>query len=247
MRLVNLCRHKTAGWDGFIFVDDNGTVQITNGVGVWIPTPHRMETLEIVAAIDTSRILEYMAGHPEREPVAALLQGELPDFRQDVEYLAGPMIKDVRYEISDEHIRITSPNTCFVDMRLDGRLERESLLDIYRQVLQMAKAQRVRISYSNHMKRTLMTKWEEYESSIAARAALFRHLVTQARVVEARGIHCGCSDDKELSLLTDIRSQLMPYGYRNSILFRISSIASQLEALQRGLAHDPDCHSMIVL
>jgi len=247
MRLVNLCRHKTADWDGFVFVDDDGSVQITNGVCTWPTTPQRMEALEMVTEVDTQCILAYMAGRSELEPVAALLQGELPDFRQDVEYLAGPLIKAMDYKISDEHVRITSPNTCFVDLRLGGRLEQEPLLESYHQVLQMAKAQRVRISYSNHMKRTLMTKWEEYESSIAARAALFRHLVTQARVVEARGIHCGCSDDKELSLLTDIRSQLMPYGYRNSILFRISSIASQLEALQRGLAHDPDCHSMIVL
>lgn len=88
MRLVNLCRHKTAGWDGFIFVDDNGAVQITNGVYTWSPTPQRMEALEMVAAVDTQRILAYMADRPELETVAALLQRELPDSRQDVEYLS---------------------------------------------------------------------------------------------------------------------------------------------------------------
>ena len=88
MRLVNLCRHKTAGWDGFIFVDDNGAVQITNGVYTWSPTPQRMEALEMVSAVDTQRILAYMADRPELEPVAALLQRELPDSRQDVEYLS---------------------------------------------------------------------------------------------------------------------------------------------------------------
>jgi len=247
MRLVNLCRHKTAGWDGFIFVDDNGAVQITNGVCVWTPTPHRLESLEMVAEVDTQCILSYMAGHPEREPFAALLQGEFPDFRQDVEYLSRPLIQDMHYEISDEHVRITCPNTCFVDVRLNGKLERESLLDRYRQVLQMAKAQKVKISYSNHMKRTLTTKWEEYESAVTERAALFRRLVTQARVVEARGIHYGCIDYKELSLMTEIRNQLTPYGYRNSILSCISRIAHQLETFQRDLLYDPQRCSMIVL
>ena len=247
MRLVNLCRHKTADWDGFVFVDDDGSVQITNGVCTWPTTPQRMEALEMVTEVDTQCILAYMAGRSELEPVAALLQGELPDFRQDVEYLAGPLIKAMDYKISDEHVRITSPNTCFVDLRLGGRLEQEPLLDIYRQVLQMAKAQRVRISYSNHMKRTLTTKWEEYESSIAERGALFRHLIAQARVIEARGIHYGCSNDKELSRLMEIEEKLTSYGYGNSILPCISSIASQLESLKNDLTHDPNRYSMIAL
>lgn len=247
MRLVNLCRHKTAGWDGFIFVDDNGTVQITNGVLAWSPTPRRMETLEMVAEVDTQRILAYMDDRTEWKSIAALLQGELPDFRQDVEYLSRPLIQSMNYEISGERVRIACPHTCFVDMRLNSRLEREPLLDSYRQILQMARAQNVKISYSNHMKRTLVTKWEEYESAITERAALFRHLVTQAQVVEARGIHYGCSDDKELSLLTEMRNRLIPYGYRDSIVSHISMISHRLETFHDNLTRDPKCYSKIVL
>ena len=247
MRLVNLCRHKPAGSDGFMFVDDHGTVQSTNGVYTWSPTPQRMEALEMVAAVDTQRILAYMASRLELEPVADLLHGELPDFRQDVEYLARPLIEAIDYEISDEHVRIACPSTCFVGMRLNGKLEREPLLDSYRQILQMAKAQKVKISYSAHMKRTLTTEWDEYESSLAAQAALFRRLITQARVVEARGIHYGYSDDKEFSRLQDIASKLTAYGYGNSILSHISSIAGQLKSLQRDLTRTPDRYSMIAL
>lgn len=247
MRVVNLCRHKTVGWEGLVFVDDDGRIRITNGVCIWAPTPHRLDSLEMVAEVDVQDILTYMAGRIEWEPIAALLQGELPDFRQDVEYLSRSLIQNVSYEISDKHVRITSPSTCFVDMRLSSRWELEPLLDNYHQVLQMAKAQKVKVSYSAHMKRTLVTEWEMYKSSVVEQAALFRHLVTQAHVVETRGIHCGHIDDKELALMMGIRDKLMPYEYGNSILSRISEIAHQLETFQRDLTRNPQCYSMIVL
>ncbi len=116
--------------------------------------------------------------------------------------------------------------------------------DVKKQEVQIDDLQK---TVTNHMKRTLTTKWEEYESSIAERGALFRHLIAQARVIEARGIHYGCSNDKELSRLMEIEEKLTSYGYGNSILPCISSIASQLESLKNDLTHDPNRYSMIAL
>lgn len=105
MRLVNLCRHKTAGWEGFIFLNAHGEVQVTNGIYVWPLIPCRLDSLEIVEAIDTQRVLTRFASHPGNEQVAALLQGDLPDFRQDMQYLSNPLVDGVCYVMPDKYLK----------------------------------------------------------------------------------------------------------------------------------------------
>jgi len=105
LRLVNFCRHKTAGWEGFIFLNVHGEAQVTNGICIWPLVPRRMDSLEIVETVDTQHILGYLASRPGNEPVAALLQGDLPGFRQDMEYPSDPLMDGVCYVMPDKYLK----------------------------------------------------------------------------------------------------------------------------------------------
>ena len=92
-----------------------------------------------------------------------------------------------------------------------------------------------------------MEQWEDYEAGVNDREHLFHRLTAQAHVVELRGLHQGCADDKELSLLTELQNRIISYGYRNNVVSRIASVAHRLESLRRDLSRLPDQFAMIAL
>lgn len=247
MHVINLCRHKIAGWEGAIFLDGTGEVMVTDGSCVWSMTPARMKSLEFVETVNMQRLLHHLAFRQNSTPLIALLREGLSGFRQDVEYLARPLIEDVRYEISDTRVSIRCPHTCFIDVPSGTYFDQQALLDSYREILRIAKTHDVRISYSLHIKKLLKTRWEEYEADVAERNRTFRWLSAQAQVVQLRGIHRGCSDDKELSLLTELQGRIIRYGYRNSVASQIASAAHALETLRRDLPRTPERYAMITL
>ena len=247
MRVINLCRHKNAGWDGVIYLNENGEVMVTDGAGIWSLTPQRMKSLEFVEKVDMEKIIHYLYYRQGASPLIALLREQLPDLRQDIEYLSRPLLEDVQYDISDTRVKIHCPDTCFAEAYLGTHFDRQALLDSYREVMRTAKAHSIRISYSTHIKRRLKDQWEEYEASVEDRARLFRWFSAQARVVELRGLHQGCIDDKELSLLTELQNRIIRYGYRNSVISQIASAAHTLETLRQDLSRSPERFAMIAL
>ena len=70
-------------------------------------------------------------------------------------YLSRPLIEGVSYEISDTDIAIQSPHTCYVRCKLPRRRDKDALLRQYSGVLAVAKAQRVKISYTLHIRKTI--------------------------------------------------------------------------------------------
>lgn len=237
LRLVNLCRHKTAGWEGFIFLNAHGEIQITNGICVWPLTSRRMNALEIMEAIDTQRVLARFASHPGNGPVAALLQEELPDFRQDVQYLSNPALDGVCYIIEDDHVRIDSPHTCLVEARREYQISRNKLLREYRQVSRLAEELNVTIYDTgiNNTEQTLKARWNEYETAIAGRENLFSSMVIQARVVKARGIRRGYAKDKELSALLELQKQVKSYDSEDCVIPCINSLSRKLANMRDRL------------
>jgi len=230
LRLVNLCRHKTAGWDGFIFVNAKGEVQVTNGVCIWPLIPRRMDSLEIVDTVDTQHILDYLASRPGNKPVAALLQVDIPDFRQDLQYLSNPLVDGVRYVVEDDLVWIYSPHAFLVEVWQEYQISRDKLLREYRQVSRLAKELHVTIydTSINNTEQILQTRWNEYEAAIIMRGNLFSSLVTQARIVEARGIHHGYANDKELSILLELQSQVKSYDSEDGVIPCINSLSRKL-------------------
>lgn len=165
----------------------------------------------------------------------------------DDNYLSRPLIEGMRYEISDTHIVIQCPHTCFINYKLPHCWDRGALLRQYRRVLAMAKAQGVRISYTLHIRRTLRELWPEYETACAERERLFARLKELAQEVKARGIHVGTADDNVLAALLEVSGQLTVYGYRDNPASRIARIGHDLAELERELSRGHEPYSMIAV
>lgn len=163
------------------------------------------------------------------------------------DYLARPLIESVSYEISDTRIAIQSPNTCFVDYTLPRRWRKDELLCLYQSVLHTAKARGTKISYSLHIRKTLLEKWSEYEAACTERERLFSQLRDWTLCVQRRGIHMGHSDDEYLGSIYKINAQLMAYGYGGSITACIAHCYHVLSQLKQSLSHDGERFDRIAL
>lgn len=242
MRLINLCRHKTANWEGLIFVNAKGEMQVTNGICSWPLVTHRMDSLEIVNTIDVQSILARLDSNPAGESVAELLQEDLPDFRQDMQYLSNPLLDGICYVIEENLVRIHSPHACLVAARQEHQISKDELLRKHRQVLRLAKMLHVTI-YDTGISNTeqiLQAKWSEYETAIVRRGALFSPLVIQAHIVQARGIHRGYANDKELSILLGLQKQIKSYDGEDCVIPCINTLYRKLVNMYDRLIQEFD-------
>ena len=164
----------------------------------------------------------------------------------DSEYLSRPLIKDVTYLIDNDCVNIFSPNTCFVRQNLLSRIDVFGLLRMYQEIIQNAKAQGVSISYSMHIKKKLINQRSEYEKCHKEAFSLFRRMVEQAKVVRDRGIHIGCSDDRELDELHEMSNQYSRYFWRDSVLSKMNEYSRRLNDLQTSLAQQNPGHGKLI-
>ncbi len=160
----------------------------------------------------------------------------------DGNYLSRPLIEGVSYEISDTDIAIQSPHTCYVRCKLPRRRDKDALLRQYSGVLAVAKAQRVKISYTLHIRKTIQELWPEYEDACAEREKLFAQLKKLAQDVKTRGIHLGTVDDEVLSAAQEVSEKLAAYGGCGTPSSRIAEIGFDLSRLEQWLSreHGPD-------
>ena len=154
----------------------------------------------------------------------------------DNNYLSRPLIDGMRYDISDTHIMIQCPHTCFVNYVLPQRWTKDDLLQQYRHVLATARAQGVKISYVQHIHRTIRQLWPKYMAARAEQEELFYRLKELAQQVKARGIHLGHADDQVLSAMLEVSGQLTVYGYRTSVTSQITRIGRRLSELEGELS-----------
>ncbi len=163
------------------------------------------------------------------------------------DYLSRPVIKGIVFEISEDRISIQNPGTSFIMARLDPPLEKAALLEQYQRVLRQAKAKRVRISYTAHIRKTICENWEEYEKAVHEKQRLFQQMMALAYTVKERGIHLGWRDDAELEHLCQLQYQFQSYGWGGSAASRINSAACHLRETEAGLSAGSGRADMISL
>ena len=145
-----------------------------------------------------------------------------------LDYLAREPLTEVEFLIEDNHISISSPHTSYVNQYLNPPVEKQALLDLYAQILAVAKERKVRISYPRHIRKTIRERWQEYADNVEERDAIFQQMIWQARIVEQRGLHMGTSDDDELHNLAQLTWRFQKYGYLSGIIDKFSCIHRDL-------------------
>lgn len=58
MKMICFCRHRTAGWEGVVYEDDQGRHFVTNGLGNWELNESRRASLEEVSSIHLGELCE---------------------------------------------------------------------------------------------------------------------------------------------------------------------------------------------
>lgn len=155
---------------------------------------------------------------------------------RETEYLMRPYIEGALFTIENNHIRITSPSTIHAEAKIITILCQADLLSLYKKVLQKAKTHKVRISYSQHIRKQILERWNEYESRCIEAGIMFATIFEQAKVVRERGLHYGTVDDTELAKLQKLCSKYGEFFYRNSIASQMSEIYYHLNSLDSDLS-----------
>lgn len=162
-----------------------------------------------------------------------------------IEYLNRPLVEDVSYEISEDRISIRCPHTIFYDNILPKRCDKDAMLDQYRRVLQIAKAQNVKISYSRHIRRTIQERWHDYVTGRERQEQLFQELREIVSKIQQRGIHRGYSDDEEIKKANKVAAELNTFNYLDNVVHKITRLAYELQTLERQLS-DRHAHIGII-
>lgn len=153
----------------------------------------------------------------------------------DKEYLQRPLLEGLKFEITEDSIRIQTPCTSFFNNSRPQKFIQEDILEVYKNVLRLSKELNVKISYKNSYKKNLIALWPMYLEELKEYDVIFKELVEKVKVLEQRGIHSGCSDDAYLNECHKAGHKLNPYFYRTSTISKVREIYSDLLKLEEGL------------
>jgi ribosomal protein L14E/L6E/L27E len=155
--------------------------------------------------------------------------------KADSEYLSKPFIEGAEFIIEDNYIKITTPTTVHVETRRVSPLHYEEFTSLYKSVIRTAKYKKVKISYTRHIRRDLIDRWDEYITMWSKAHDLFNEIVRQAIIVRERGLHYGTIDDSELKKLQNLCEDNRSYFYGGSIISRIADDYFKLKSISQRL------------
>ena len=163
------------------------------------------------------------------------------------EYLDRPLIDEVVFEITETRVSIQCPSTIFVRCVLPERCNKKAMLRLYRRVLQLAKARKVKISYSLHIHKTIREQWDAYIAAREEQEQIFQQLRESATTVQQRGIHLGYCDDTELDKAIKYSWRVAEIARKSNAAWQITSFTHRLLETEQYLADHGKHGDMIAL
>ena len=98
----------------------------------------------------------------------------------DREYLAKPVLPNMKYEITDSRIYIANENTVFIQANNIEKFRQEDILDRYKELLAVCKKYGVKISYTNKYKSYLLDIWPRYVKDVEDYKKFYNELKKKA-------------------------------------------------------------------
>lgn len=121
-------------------------------------------------------------------------------------YLKNDLIPDVKFEIAENTIKVSSPSTIFVQMCREPEYAQKDCLGIYSQILGLAKEKGAKISYKLSSKKKLLNLWSDYTTDTSEINFIYSSVVEVLKKVQANGIHYGVVDDIVLKKAQDLQN-----------------------------------------
>lgn len=150
----------------------------------------------------------------------------------DREYLSKELIKDIKFVIEEDQVRIYCSNTSFINAQISQFISKSDLLAAYGRIVARAKALGIGISYKQNIKKTIEERWIDYEKAFEKAKKLFGQLVAQAGVVRDRGLHMGCTYDMQLERAQEYVNALSRMTTSKSVITEFEKIRYRLDELE---------------
>lgn len=147
----------------------------------------------------------------------------------DEEYLARDLIKDIRYDIDKDSIKIHSPHSVYIEVKRMVKLNQKELFDNYSKIIRFARQNKIKVHYNQKCKTVIKDVWKDYERDLREWNRKFDELLAMMPKLKERGIHIGNSDDYFLYKCVQERWKLSDYVYAGTPIAVISHISNYLK------------------
>lgn len=144
---------------------------------------------------------------------------------------------DATFIVKEDEILIQTASTTYVHARKSWtEVTKEEILCLMREVKQQAKALGIKLRGESVFKKTLEENYEGFCSSIRWANQMFENAADYARYIEARGLHAGTSDDKDLNNLM-YNIQMIEDAANNDFSARgkVEKLYKNLQYLQKSM------------
>lgn len=133
------------------------------------------------------------------------------------EYLKRPLIEDVTYTINSNEIKIDSPHTLFVHVRMPQIVslpETERLFGVLKKAAK--ETEKLKLNGVSKFLPAIRSIYPLYSAATSQMKELFSEIGTYAEKLRTDGLRVGCTDDELLGITVDKCNELNRNYYRNS-------------------------------
>lgn len=143
-------------------------------------------------------------------------------------------------EITDDYIYITSSSTCFISLNNHKKVDINILLKKYTEIIKSCREQKIKISYNNHLKRTLLDKSfiSSYEKELDEFQSIYNELKNGWTAKLKKGLYMGVTNDEEYNTLGNLYCKAQPYTYRSTFISRIEDIQHTLNTYYKDIVEN---------
>jgi len=157
----------------------------------------------------------------------------------DNEYLQKEVI-DCTYIIEEDYFSIRSSGSIWSEnRRAKDLISKKELLELYKEVVTLAKEVKCSISYKYKTKQNILDNYDKSILELLNANIIYDNMLIVAKEVEQRKLHYGCSDDVKLNELHELAHK---YGkiFHSSSYMEICNIKTKLEKLSKEFKDTSD-------
>lgn len=148
------------------------------------------------------------------------------------EYLRRPLIKGVIYQIGDNFIRVSSPNTIFINMEKSPHILLSDIENFFRELRKIAKhTPKLKLKGVTRFISTIRELHSAYVQGAELMEKNFSEIIELFRQIQIDGLHVGYVDDELLNLANTKRFEIEELHYRSSPYLRFVRCYTTLKTI----------------
>lgn len=141
--------------------------------------------------------------------------------------------------VNENKIYVTSDSTCYINLEKVEKIDIKGLLELYKEIIKIAKEKKVSISYKNGYKKKLIELEHSYNVAYSDYEESFNDLVWLWKLQLEQGIRVGYRDDVlYYKAILPIKFKIEKMFNRDQVMSIIKEIKYSLEKTKDDLTKD---------